>query len=103
MFEERLGSYQHDVFVIMAVLAVGIGLYFHGFSMEKQLLWPISCIFLTKRTFKIFTNLDRNILKILLTVSSDIPCSVKAVDLQNKKKKKNKMEKWAYFIIHQKT
>ena len=31
-------------------------------------------------------DLNRNILKIVLTVSSDIPCSVKAVDLQNKKK-----------------
>ena len=62
MFEERLGSYWCDIFAIMAVLAVAVGPYFYGFSMEKQLLWPISC---TKRTFKMIADLDKNILNIL--------------------------------------
>ena len=34
----RYSSYQRDIF---AVLAVGVGPYFYGFSMEKQLFWPI--------------------------------------------------------------
>ena len=38
-FEERLGSYQHDIFAVMAVLVVGIGPCFYGFLMEKQLFW----------------------------------------------------------------
>ena len=37
-----------DMFAIMAVLAVGVGLHLYGFSMEKQLFWPISCTCLTK-------------------------------------------------------
>ena len=46
-------------------------------------------------------DLDRSILN-FLTVSSNNICSVKAVDPQNKKKRKNnKMEKWAYFAIRQ--
>ena len=64
-FEEMLGSYWRDIFDRMAVLAVGIGPYFYGFSMEKQLFWPISCTCLTKRTLKIIADLDRNILNIL--------------------------------------
>ena len=99
MFEERLGSYRRDIFAITAVLAVGVGPCFYGFSMEKQLFWSISCTCLTKRTLKIIADLDRNILNILLTLSSDIPCSVKAVDPRNKKK----MEKWAYFTTCQKS
>ena len=66
MFEERLGSYRRDIFAITAVLAVGVGPCFYGFLMEKQLFWPISYICLTKRTFKIIADLDRNILNILL-------------------------------------
>ena len=76
MFEERLGGYQHDIFARMAVLAVGIGLCFYGLLMEKQLFWSISCTRLTKRSFKMIADLDRN----RLTVSSDNTCSVKAVD-----------------------
>ena len=64
-FEERLGSYRRDIFAITAVLAVGVGPYLYGFSMEKQLFWPISCTCLTKRTLKIIADLDRNILNIL--------------------------------------
>ena len=63
--EERLGSYRRDIFAIMAVLAVGVGLCFYGFSMEKQLFWPISCTCLTKWSFKIIADLDRNNLNIL--------------------------------------
>ena len=91
MFEERLGSYRCDIFAITAVLVVGVGPYFYGFSIEKQLFWPISCTCLTKRTLKIIADLDRNILNIYpLTVYSDIPCncSVKAVDPRNKKKER---------------
>ena len=40
MFEERLGSYWCDIFAGTADLAVGIGLCFYDFSMEKQLLRP---------------------------------------------------------------
>ena len=65
MFEERLGSYQRDIFAITVVLTVGVGPCFYGFSMEKQLFWPISCTCLTKRTLKIVADLDRNILNIL--------------------------------------
>ena len=64
-FEERPGSYRHDTFAMTAVLAVGVGPYFYGFSIEKQLFWPISCTCLTKRTLKIIADLDRNILNIL--------------------------------------
>ena len=81
MFEERLSSYRHDILAITAVLAVA---YFYGFSYLPY-----------KHTFKYF--------KYPLTVCGDIPFSVKAVDLRNKKKrrKKNKLEKWAYFTIRQ--
>ena len=65
MFEERLGSYRHNILAITAVLIVGVGPYFYGFSMEKQLFCPISCTCLTKRIFKIIADLDRNILNIL--------------------------------------
>ena len=65
MFEERLGSYWRDIFAIMAVLAVGVGPYFYGFLMEKQLFWHISCTCLTKRTFKLIADLDKNILNII--------------------------------------
>ena len=65
MFEERLGSYRRDILAITAVVAVGVGRYFYGFSMEKQLFWPISCTCLTKRGFEIIADLDRNILKIV--------------------------------------
>ena len=65
MFEERLGSYRRDILAIAAVLAVGIGPCVYGFLMEKQLFWPISCTCLTKRTFQIITDLDRNVLNIL--------------------------------------
>ena len=94
MFAESLGNYQLNIFAVTAVLGVGIDPYFYGFLMDKQLFWPISCICLTKWTFKIIADLDSNIL-----------CSVKAVkavDQQNNKKK-NKMEKWAYFTICQKS
>ena len=64
MFEERLGSYRRDIFAIMVVLEVGVGPCFSGSSMEKELFWPISCIYLTKRSFKIIADLDRNILNI---------------------------------------
>ena len=73
-----------------------------------MLLWPLNgkaailayILYLPyKRSFKMITDLDRNILKIVLTVSSDNTCSVKAGDPQNKK---NEMEKWAYFTIRQK-
>ena len=84
-FEERLGSYWRDIFAITAVLAVGVGPYFYGFSMEKQLFRPVSCACLTKWNFKIITDLD---MKNRLTVSSDSTYSVKAVDPRNKKKKK---------------
>ena len=40
-FEERLGSYQHDIFARMAVLAVDISPCFYGFLIEKQLFWPM--------------------------------------------------------------
>ena len=63
MFVERLGSYHCDIFARTAVLAMGIGPCFYGFSIEKQLFWPISCTCLTKRGFKMITDLDRNILK----------------------------------------
>ena len=87
-FEERLGSYRRDIFAITVVLAVDVSPCFYGFSMEKQLFWPISCTCLTKRTLKIIADLDRNIyFKYPLTVYSDISCSVKAVDPRNKKKK----------------
>ena len=61
MFEERLGSYRRDIFARVAVLAVGIGPCFYSLSMEKQLFWPISCICLTKWSFKMIADLDRNI------------------------------------------
>ena len=49
-------------------------------------------------------DLDRNILKIILTciVSSNSTHSVKAVDPQNKNMNNNKMQKWTYFTICQK-
>ena len=65
MFVERLGSYWHDIFARTAVLAVSVGPCFYGFSMEKQLFWPIPCTCLTKRTFQMIADLDRNILKIV--------------------------------------
>ena len=64
-FEERLGSYRRDIFAITAVLAVGVGPCFYGFSVEKQLFWPISYTCLIKQTLKIIADLDRNILNIL--------------------------------------
>ena len=64
-FQERLGSYRRDIFAITAALAVDVGPYFYGFSMENQLFWPISCTCLTKRTLKIIADLDRNIFNIL--------------------------------------
>ena len=64
-FEERLGSYRHDIFAIMAVLTVGVGPYLYGYSMEKQLFWPTSCVCITQQTFKTIADLDRNILNIL--------------------------------------
>ena len=79
MFDKRLGRYRCDIFAIMAVLAVGIGPYFYGLLMEKQLFWPISCTCLTKWTFKIIADLDRNF-KYPLIVSSDSTHFVKAVD-----------------------
>ena len=63
--EERLGSYRRDIFAITVVLAVGVAPCFYGFSMEKQLFWPISCTCLIKRTLKIIADLDRNNLNIL--------------------------------------
>ena len=63
MFVERLGSYQRDISARTAVLAVGIASYFYGFSMEKQLFWPISSTCLAKWSFQMVTDLDRNILK----------------------------------------
>ena len=65
MFEERLGSYQCDIFARMAVLVVGVSSCFYGFLMEKQLFWPISCTSIAKRSFQMVVDLDRNILKIL--------------------------------------
>ena len=65
MFEERLRSYRRDIFAITAVVAVGIDPCFYDFLMEKQLFWPISCIGLTMRSFKIIADLDKNILNIL--------------------------------------
>ena len=65
MFVERLGSYWCDIFARTAVLAVGVGPCFYGFLMEKQLFWPISCACLTKWSFKMIADLDRNILKIV--------------------------------------
>ena len=64
-FEERPGSYRRDIFARMAVLAVGIGPCFYGFSMEKKLCWPIPCTCLVKRSFKVIADLDKNILKIV--------------------------------------
>ena len=63
MFVERLGSYWRDIFATMAVLAVGVGPCFYGFSMEKQLFWPIACTCLTKQSFQMIADLDSNILK----------------------------------------
>ena len=60
-----LGSYQHDIFARTADLAVGIGLCFYGFLMEKQIFWPISCTCLTKWSFQMIADLDMNILKIV--------------------------------------
>ena len=65
MFEERLSSYCHDIFVRTAVLAVGVGPLFYGFSMGKQLFWPISWFCLAKQSFQMVADLDWNILKIL--------------------------------------
>ena len=62
---KAVGSYRCDIFARTAVLAVGISPCSYGFSMEKQLFWPISCICLTKWSFKIIADLDRNILKIV--------------------------------------
>ena len=61
MFVERLGSCWHDIFARMAVLAVGVNPCFYGFLMEKQLFWPISCTCLTKRSFKMITDLDSSV------------------------------------------
>ena len=69
-----------------AVLEVGVGPCFYGFSMEKQLFWPISCTCLTKQSFQMIADPYMNILKIVFTVSSDNSCSVRAVDPRNKKK-----------------
>ena len=65
MFIERLGSYRRDIFARTAVLAVDVGPCFYGFSMKKQLFWPISCTCLTKRSFQMIADLDRNVLKIV--------------------------------------
>ena len=62
---ERPGSYRRDIFARMTVLAVGVDPRFYSFSMEKQLFWPISCTYLTKWSFKMIADLDRNILKIV--------------------------------------
>ena len=48
-------------------------------------------------------DLDRNIFKKLFNSFSNNSHSVKVVDLQNRKKKRNKMEKWAYLTIRQKS
>ena len=65
MFVERLGSYRRDTFATMAVLAVGVGPCFYGFSMEKQLFCPIACTCLTKQSFQMIAELDSNIVKIV--------------------------------------
>ena len=65
LFVERLGSYRCDIFARMAVLAVGVGPCFYGFLVEKQLFWPISCTCLTKWSFQMIADLDRNIFKII--------------------------------------
>ena len=65
MFVERIGSYQCDIFVRMAVLAVGVGPCFYGFSMEKQLFWPNLVLALQNKSFQMIADLDRNILKIV--------------------------------------
>ena len=66
MFEERLGSYRRDICARTVVLPVGVGPCLYGFSMEKQLCWPVSCICLTKQSFKMIADLDSNILKIVV-------------------------------------
>ena len=65
MFLEKLGSYQHDILARMAVLAVGVGPCFYGFSMENLLFWYLSCTCLTKQSFQMIAVLDMNILKIV--------------------------------------
>ena len=69
MFVERLGSYPRDIFARTAVVAVGVGPCLYGFSMEKQLFWPlfwpIPCTCLTKQSFQMIADMDRNILKIV--------------------------------------
>ena len=35
-FDERLSSFYRDIFLREAVLVVGVGLNFYGFSIEKQ-------------------------------------------------------------------
>ena len=65
MFVERLGSYRYDIFARRAVLAVGVRPCFYGFSMEKQLFWPISCTCLTKQSFQMIADMDMNIFKIV--------------------------------------
>ena len=46
-------------------MAMGVGPRFYGFSSEKQLFWSVSCSSLTKRSFKMVTDLDTNVLKIV--------------------------------------
>ena len=64
MFEERLGSFQRDIFARMAVLVVGVGLCFYGFLIKKS-IFGLYFVPALQNSFQMVADLDRNSLKII--------------------------------------
>ena len=57
-------------------MAVGVSVCFYGFLIEKQSFWSISCSFLTKPSFQIVIDLDRECFKDCLAVFSNSAHSI---------------------------